>query len=393
MIRLLVLGLMFTITTSLASDPTLSDYRSHVDQARFFIKKGWLTDAHMELMSAASDPNGRLDAEVWFLLALLELQRCDMAAARHAASTAQTHAVDEEQLRQIMAVQQEMKTGYGWLTLPKSYPKRALLLQSNSTIFDTAAKKFFDRVQKRLEDSKPLPKTVALPIGTYTVDGLSITITENNTTAATSQAPKVSPAIDLYALTSVGTGLWLSSISNHLGAYGIINGAFGAHNDLLAGELGLYWSPQAFTQGNGAKRVQWNAFGATIAGGLHASPGKYRIQWMLGARAGPAQPIELFCSTEDRSGNGCTVVEGEDAFVYPTVFVFTAFTSIRVERTVDTGALGIAFVPEYGAGQAKNSGTARFLSESTEIQYLVESQHRSWRSFGGSLRIYVRWDL
>ena len=38
--------------------------------------KGWLDDAHHEVMAAASDPNGRLDAEVWFLLTLLNIQRC-----------------------------------------------------------------------------------------------------------------------------------------------------------------------------------------------------------------------------------------------------------------------------------------------------------------------------
>lgn len=391
--RLFVLACLFFTSPALALDPTISDYRSHVDQARFFIKKGWLEDAYTELMAAVSDPNGKLDAEIWYLLSLLELQRCDLVAARRAISTAQTHARDEEQLQQVIALQQEMSSGYGWLTLPKSYPKKAVSIQSISPIFETSAKEFYHRVQIRARESKSLPLSVALPSGMYEIDGTSVTVSENETVPSAPPKTTKNKPIKAYVFTGIGTGSWFSQDSPHLGSYGLVEGALGLQRTPFIAEFGARWTPQSFTQADGANNVQWDAFDISIRAGIQGERGKYAIQWLIGTRAVRLQPLELFCTTENNIDTGCALRDGDAAFIYPKVWAFGLFTSIRLERTISLGALGVALAPEYALGRAPASGTARFVAESSEIQYVVESQSRSWRSFGGSVRLYVRWDL
>ena len=58
---------------ALASD---EDFRSYLDQARFFLRKEWYADAREQLEKAVSTQDGKLDPEAWFLLAT----RCGFTA-------------------------------------------------------------------------------------------------------------------------------------------------------------------------------------------------------------------------------------------------------------------------------------------------------------------------
>ena len=387
-----LLLLLCIAAATLAADPTVTDYRSHVDQARFFIKKGWLDDAHHEVMAAASDPNGRLDAEVWFLLTLLNIQRCDIAGARTTLANAQTYAKDQEQTTQILALKQQIHGGYGWLILPRGYQKKAVLLDSAGPIFDVATNEYLHRVRGALESLRTLPSPLALPVGSYTINGIPISIIEDETTTLIPhQTDTLRPKG--YLKTSLGAGLWLNAPNRHLGGYGQGSLSAGLRHHWFVTELTVGWAPQRVTQEDGVHRIQWDAYQFSGEVGGHIEHKTLAFQWTFGIHSSRFQPIELYCSNDSSTASSCTTTHDEPLYVYPKIWTFGGFTAIRTEYRLPFGAAGLTVSPSFSAGRTKQSGTAQFAAESVEIEYIVDDKGRDWRSFGISLGLYARWDL
>ena len=89
--------LIWLVATAAAQD---GDFRSYVDQARFFLRKGWYEDALVELEKARAHPDGALDPEVWYLLANVRYHLGDVPAAKRAAEKAHSQSRTEAQLQQ-----------------------------------------------------------------------------------------------------------------------------------------------------------------------------------------------------------------------------------------------------------------------------------------------------
>ena len=166
--RLIALVLFTVMTTPAVAQNNGDgfDYRNALDQAKFFIRKGWLHDAEEQLLLSSEDPNGRLDPEVWYLLAHVAFEQCDIAATRQAISAAHTHARDTNQLTQIDQMEQAVSEPIGWLRLPKRN-RADFKLEMTSPLFNPTLKQYLNRVQERLATNEALPDRLGLPVGQY----------------------------------------------------------------------------------------------------------------------------------------------------------------------------------------------------------------------------------
>ncbi|MFK7930901.1 MAG: tetratricopeptide repeat protein [Myxococcota bacterium] len=162
-----------------AQEPAELDYRGSLDQARFQIRKGYWDQALADLEKAVTHPDGRNDAEAWFLLAQVRLQVGDVMGARKAANHALTNARTPDQQSQTTSLVMLLESAYGIVTLGGSQPGLTLRPKfvPSAPLVDPEQSALVERTQKRLRSTKPLlPVTVSLPIGDWSLNGQNVTV-------------------------------------------------------------------------------------------------------------------------------------------------------------------------------------------------------------------------
>jgi hypothetical protein len=172
--------LILALAAALAAD---EDYRSHVDQARFFLRKGWTNDALVELQAATSHPDGRLDPEAWLLLSTTRLAAADVPGATAAAEQALTMARDVDEARQAEELAAWLRSGFGVLVVegPEGVSARFdLALQS--MVFDATAQEIAGNVAASARRKGLVPRRFGLPVGTWQVGDTTAEITPGGTT-------------------------------------------------------------------------------------------------------------------------------------------------------------------------------------------------------------------
>lgn len=174
---ILALFLLFT-APSAAGDEVSDDYRSYVDQARFFMKKDWFGDAEEQLELAIGTDDGELDPETWFLLASVRYQLTELAEAREAADRALVNSRTEEQTRQAKEFLSFLDQQFGIVELqsPRTGTTTKLNITLESVIFDPQLKEYFNKLNDRLGDNVTLPYPLGLPAGTYTINGEQVEV-------------------------------------------------------------------------------------------------------------------------------------------------------------------------------------------------------------------------
>ena len=182
---LLIFALTMLLVSAAAAEDTTSadDFRSYVDQARFFMKKSWYADAEEQLELAVSTEDGRLDPETWFLLATVRYQLTELAEARDAADRALVSSRSEEQTRQAKEFLSflDQKFGMVALTAPRTGTLTKIDITLESLIFDPQLKEYFNKLTARMSDKITLPYSVGLPAGTYTINGDEVHIAAGTT--------------------------------------------------------------------------------------------------------------------------------------------------------------------------------------------------------------------
>lgn len=159
-------------------DPAPSDFRSHLDQARFFIRKQWFGDAAEELERAVATEDGRLDPEAWFLLAQVRYELRDLPGARHAADRALVHSRDPEQARQAHELLLYFSERFGVVTVEPPNPgmRSSLEIVLQSAIFDPELKNWLNDLAARVAEPVVLPIELGLPAGRYTINGVPVEV-------------------------------------------------------------------------------------------------------------------------------------------------------------------------------------------------------------------------
>ena len=165
-----------TSTANEAEERDGDDFRSYVDQARFFIKNAWFPDAAEQLKLAIATDDGKLDPEAWFLLANVRYQLADLAGAREAADRALVNSRSEDQTRQAESFLAFLDQQFGVVDLSPPRPGVA-------THLHVELKRYFNKLTERLKDKITLPYPLGLPAGRYAINGDLIEVTAGGRSA------------------------------------------------------------------------------------------------------------------------------------------------------------------------------------------------------------------
>jgi len=210
------------LTLAFAQETTESvDFRGYVDQARFFIKRGWYDDAEEQLELATATEDGTLDPEAWFLLAKVRYERADVSGARYAADRALVNSRDDDttrQTRELLAFFEE-KFGTVMLEGPQEATATLLDVELTSTLFDPDLRVFFNTLKDRVrEEPTVLPHGLGLPAGSYTINGAEVEVTagERAPLVVPLQGTRSTVLQTLQVELAAGPSLWFGPDAGHL---------------------------------------------------------------------------------------------------------------------------------------------------------------------------------
>ena len=374
-----------------AEEPAVAveaDYRSYLDQARFFVKRGWYPDAEEQLQLATTHPDGALDAAAWALLAQVRYELADLHGARFAADRALVNSHDAEQTRQTRELLTFFETKFGFVDLVAAQEGAATHLEVEllSTLFDPDLKAFLGRLDERLvDDPVVLPYPLGLPAGRYRINGVEVEV------AAGGDARLDTPLLGTKALAlqtlqlevGVGTSFWLGPRAQH-------------YTPSIATQLSLsvptgpvVWGvlvdafPSPYLTDSGAVAVGLGAFAGGVRVGLelpNTQPMVFRPS--VGWRVGQVPGVELPCAVEGGSATCAPDAPGQ-LFVYVPATAhlpFVEFAAHYQDRRRRSGwGAGLKVIGEWGCGVVPAQGTAT-SRDGTGFDYGVSS--RSWSSPG-----------
>ena len=171
--------LLLLVSALLLSAPAWAgeDTDHHINQARLFMRKGWMEDADAELRAALESPSGQ--TFVVYELAgqvaweLLDIERAiEMAeGAAAVAPTAQQKAAAEQ-----LALGYRQQFGFLTIDAPHEGMTSRLQLESTSLILSAELKEYTNALALKLKDRTPLPARIALPTGSYPVSYTHLTL-------------------------------------------------------------------------------------------------------------------------------------------------------------------------------------------------------------------------
>ncbi|TNE89108.1 MAG: hypothetical protein EP330_11760 [Deltaproteobacteria bacterium] len=381
-----------TLLVAFAQDP---DFRSHLDQAKFFAKRGWMEDAREELDKAITSEDGRVDPDVWWLLASVRLELGDLAGAEAAAEKAQTYARDEELLHAASALATFLRESFGTLRIdsdPGGLTTR-LELATEASFADPAVAAYVARVvATSAEQGTRLPVDLELPVGAFAVNGIAAEVAANEVhTVTLTPAQLLAPAgSQLWRIdVALGAQSWVG-VSPSLGPVAP-SAALGLRR--LAGPLSLAvtatWHPQPFARVD--KNPVYGAASASLDASVGASLRAPFGVWTpaLGYRVGSVAGAELACSSTDWS---CATDGPSDLYVYAPQLVHGPVGSVWLElgdaRRKSVWAPGVRAHGGLVMHSLAAAGSAQVVGGSS-VDYTVESADRGGiaPTFGLSLTL------
>jgi len=296
-------------------------YTVHVEQAKLFVRKGWLDDALAELDAARATEDGAADYEVWWLTAQVRYELRDAEGAWQAADDAAAVAPDAEKKEQAYQLSKLLKRTFGALEIaaPRAGVSSRLQLESAGPVLDPDHKKWIDAVALDLRAQSLLPRVISLPQGSYLVNGVEVTVAPGERARmelpmdllgagglAALQVPRVEVAAGLGMLFSGRVPNLNPSLEGQLGYTQPVGRLLlGAHLDYgyrsfqVEGQ-GTAWSPQA---AGGGLRLGTEL---TVGGPLAIRPG-------LGYRFAQTPGVPLACSGRDLEDTWTCAVPEEGA--------------------------------------------------------------------------------
>lgn len=311
-----------------------SDFRSHLDQARFFLKRGWTTDALDELETAVATEDGRVDPEVWWLLAQVRLELGDLAGAEAAAESAHSNARTDEQLHAASALAGFLRETFGTVHVdsdPGGLTTR-LELSVPESFLDPAIGAYVERLAAtHLEEGSRLPVDLQLPLGAYTVNGQAVEVSAN-TTSEIRLTPDELLAPSASQLWRGHFGIGTTSLAGISTAHGPLGPSLEAGVRRLAGPISfsaeVAWRPQAHARADVAPVYAASGSALTMKMGAPIASGLGVWTPALGYRIAAVPGVELACT----SAAWVCDADGEaDLFVYATAWAHGPLASLWLE--------------------------------------------------------------
>ncbi len=362
-----MIELLLSLTWAL-SPPALAqsgDWEDHYNQAKLFARKGWYSDAAMELEAALADPGGQTSFDVWWLLTQVRYELLDADGARSAAESAA--ALDDARASQAAAFAQNLATHYGTLIVesPREGLRSPLQLEREGLLLDPEMKKFIDRVALAWRGEVDLPATVGLPVGSYRVNGhlveiqtggtarLSLGMDELGTAALASlQVPRIEIATGVGVFRSARVPNLQPSLETQIGFTYPLNG-------WLVGAVLDYAVRDYRIVGVGTGSDPWSgSAGLRIGRELYVG-GPLALRPSLGYRYGYLPGVPLSCDEVSADGVFLCGDPEETAASVGRVYVVSAahipFAELaadyrRAGRTTATG-FGVRISVDQAIGQ------------------------------------------
>lgn len=333
MIGLLLAGLAFA-----------ADHRDHVDQARLFARREWYADAEAELERAVALPDGELDPEAWYLLAMVRRQLADHDGARDAADRARLHARTADEAAAAAALLDWLDR-FGTLRIEGVRATR-VALEAKGPLLDPELERWVRRVAERARRPDALPLELDLPAGSYTVNGSAVDLRAGEVRAL-ALAPTATDRIQLDVRTSVSTlfgpaaSHLLPSPSVGVGAWIAVGGPWVVG---LEGDVGLQvW--QAPTSSLYAAPAAWSGGARVGLDAVRADP--FVLRPALGWRVAQVGGLPLTCGPD----GGCHVGTGAaaDAHAVGTAHLPYAELALRTRPRRGWGG-GVRLAAELAVG-------------------------------------------
>ncbi|NCG21516.1 MAG: hypothetical protein GWP91_21090 [Rhodobacterales bacterium] len=358
-----------------------ADYRSHVDQAKFFLKKNWYIDAEAQLSLAVTHPDGRLDPEAWFLLAKVRYELADLPGARDAADHALTQSRDDEQTRQTQELLNFLEQRFGSLQLTSSRAgvSTQIDIALTSVLLDPQLKSYCMQIVKSLMEPVVLPLEIGLPAGSYTINDQVVQVGSGSDQSV----PITLSGLGLQTTEitiSGGAGTWMGTQATHLlpspGTEIGVHVPFGTW--VVGARAGWWIQPRDTTAGE----LHWDSgWSMGLTAGIELpdtapfvirGAASYRIAPLTGLRGSCDQAGT--CGTNDGDGRA---VDVHGLGHIPGLEVSTGL--IDHSRAQSFG-VGMRLVTEYAMARAAASGTGS-LPNGESFDY-TWTEDRSWQAPG-----------
>lgn len=371
------------------------DFRSHLDQAKFFVRRGWADDALAELERAAATEDGRIDPDVWWLLAQVRLELGDLAGAEDAAEKAHSYARTDEQVHAASALASFLREAFGTLRVDSSPGGLSSTLEvaRSEPLVDPAVAAYFARLTASLSgEGSQLPRDIELPIGAYALNGVPAEITAHETTEVILlpdqiRAPHKTASQLLRVDGAIGLHSWLELADSH----GIVGPQIELGLRQLTGPVVLggsvTWTPQPHARRDVAPvyGIGAGSISARIGAPLPSPFGVFTPA--IGYRLAVVPGVELSCASPDWS---CTEADTADLWIYANALVHAPFVELGLEfgdaLRKTRWSPGVRAVGELGFAQLPSGGTSRLVSGG-EFMYTVDAATRSRTSPGLTLAL------
>ena len=386
-----MIGLLWAVVAS-AQEAPAEDFRGYLDQARFFIRKGWYDDAVEQLVLAVNHPDGLVDPEAWYLLATVRYELLDVEGAREAADRAHTYSRDDDQLAQAAGFSAFVHEQLGVLEVQAPYPGLAARLDITLTsmLFDPNLQTFLERSQDRWKKKLVLPVRIGLPVGTYVINGQDVEVTPtgpNVVVIPSGQLGSKGPAVVKLAQAEIGVGVanWLGSdVANLRPSFDLQVGLSVPAGPLRVGGV-FDWIPVHYDTFSGPDT---NYLGGSLGAKLTWDVPRtvpVLIRPGIGYRFAMVPGIEVAC-VADGSGYVCGGAADTDLLLYAVGLAHVPFAEITLgvldsRRTADIG-FGVKGVVEQAFGFLPAKGTAVVLEDGTSFEYETDPEHRLWSALG-----------
>lgn len=365
------------LTAASAQDP-----RGHVDQARFFVRRGWFDDARTELERAVATEDGALDGSAWYLLSEVRYRLGDIEGAALAADRAHSNAKSDEELELAAGFASWLRANFGTAELTARFDgvRSTLEIELQTLILDPDLKHYLNDLGARFEVARGLPVRFGLPAGTYRINGRELAVApgaEVRVRVPVRGAPP-EPLQVTEVEASFGVHAWFGGVAREMLPSPQLR--VGVTQPIGAGVLGLAadWTPGPYlTPAGGGVAVGGGAL--ALRGGVEAARIRdAALRAELSLRAGRVGGLALPCARDGQDWT-CGRASGGDRWVVPGALVLlpgVELSAVAVDRRRTTAlGWGVRVIGEAGPGRRPATAGGRMGDEGA--QTIVADEDRA----------------
>jgi hypothetical protein len=378
--------------SALAADAG-DELQSKLDQAQFFIKKGWFDDAERELDAAVATPDGRISPDAWYLLATVRFELCELEAAREAAARAHSYARTDDQLQQAASFEQFLLEGFGVVEIRAPYEGMTgrVKFELETPLFDPALKDYLERLREAHQGKLLFPVRLGLPAGTYTINDQPMVVAAGSNKvldlpAGALDTGRMATAQLAKAEIAFGGSFWLGKEVSHLLPAPTVELSVSQPVGPVVAGLLVDWGLRGFgtvDDGRAVSAVDWTV-GGRVGRDL-ASGGPVVVRPSLGVRYGYLPGIALPCGRDGPHHFACADGADQDLVIYGIGRTIVPFAEVSIdvynrERKNGLG-FGVKIAGEHAFGMLPSGSIAK-LPDGDTVGYAVDGGSRAFQASG-----------